>query len=115
MLNSRISSPTQDFPVATIQDDIRVYPAGVPNVIIRYYRQPTSVYNNAIDNTSLPTYSVSTSGNNGFYVVNPLDIRDFDLPNHYKSELVTEILKLIGVRLRDADIFNYTNAEDAAE
>jgi hypothetical protein len=115
ILNSRLSYPTEEFPVASIQDDIRVYPGGL-DVIIRYYRQPTSLNNGVLDVNSLPTYSVSTSAfDPGTYIVNPLDIRDFDLPNHYKSEVTTEILKLIGVRLRDSDIFSYTNSEDAAE
>lgn len=115
MLNSRLSSPTEDFPVMAVQNDLRVYPAGAVDVIIRYYRQPASMNNNVLDPNALPTYSVSLGGEPGTYIVNPFDLRDFDLPNHYKSELVTEILKLIGVRLRDSDIFNYTNAEDAAE
>lgn len=116
MLTSRLSAPTEAFPVMAIGNDLRVYPANVQDVVLRYYRQPTSMLNGEIDPNALPTYSVSTSAiEPGTYIVNPLDIRDFDLPNHYKNELVTEILKLIGVRLRDADIFNYTNAEDAAE
>jgi|TARA_R100000482_G_scaffold40586_1_gene13980 hypothetical protein len=115
MLNSRLSSPTDEFPVMAVGNDLRVYPANVQDVVLRYYRQPTSVLNNQVDPNALPTYSVTFGVEPGTYIVNPFDIRDFDLPNHYKNELVTEILKLIGVRLRDADIFNYTNAEDAAE
>ena len=115
MLTSRLSSPTDEFPVMAIGNDLRVYPSNVQDVVLRYYRQPTSVLNNQVDPNALPTYSVTIGNEPGTYIVNPFDIRDFDLPNHYKNELVTEILKLIGVRLRDADIFNYTNAEDAAE
>ena len=115
MLTSRLSAPTDDFPVMAVGNDLRVYPSAVQDVVLRYYRQPTSILNGDIDPNALPTYSVTVGAEPGTYIVNPFDIRDFDLPNHYKNELVTEILKLIGVRLRDADIFNYTNAEDAAE
>lgn len=116
MINSRLSGPTDDFPIMVVGYDLRVYPATATDVILRYYRQPTSMNNGILDINALPTYSVTASTvDAGQYVVNPFDIRDFDLPNHYKNELVTEILKLIGVRLRDADVFNYTNAEDAAE
>ena len=115
MLTSRLSAPTDDFPIMVIGNDLRVYPSAVQDVVLRYYRQPTSILNGDIDPNALPTYSVTLGSAPGTYIVNPFDIRDFDLPNHYKNELVTEILKLIGVRLRDADIFNYTNAEDAAE
>jgi hypothetical protein len=116
MLNSRLSSPTADFPVCAIQDDINVYPVLAEGLVLKYYRQPTSMNNGVVDNTSLPTYSVTVSNANpGTYIVNPLDIRDFDLPNHYKNEITTEILKLMGVRLRDADLFSYAKAEDAEE
>jgi hypothetical protein len=115
MLNSRLSFPTDDFPVCVIQEDIRVYPA-LPNVILRYYRQPTSLINDVVDNGSLPTYSYTPSPiNPGTYVVNPIDIRDFDLHNHYKNEITTEILKLMCVRLRDSDLYNYSQAEDSQE
>ena len=36
---------------------------------------------------------------------------DFELPEHYTSDLVYEIGKMIGVNLRDNDIVNYTGQE----
>jgi hypothetical protein len=116
MLNSRLSAPTVNFPVCAIQENIQVYPVLEEQVTLKFYRQPTSMLNNVVDNASLPTYSVTISdANPGTYIVNPIDIRDFDLPNHYKNEITTEILKLMGVRLRDSDLYNYAQAEDQQE
>ena len=39
---------------------------------------------------------------------------DFELPEHYVSDLVYEIGKMIGVNLRDTDIINYTGTEMTA-
>jgi len=36
---------------------------------------------------------------------------DFELPEHYTSDLVYEIGKMVGVNLRDTDIVNYTGQE----
>jgi len=36
---------------------------------------------------------------------------DFELPEHYFAELVVEIAKLIGVNLRDTDVYAYANQE----
>ncbi len=36
---------------------------------------------------------------------------DFELPEQYFGELVNEVALLIGVNLRDANVYNYSNSE----
>jgi hypothetical protein len=37
---------------------------------------------------------------------------DFELPEHYFAEIVVEIAKLIGVNLRDQDVYAYSVNEE---
>ena len=84
-------------------------------MLLRYYRTPSArTLDGDLDGDSLPTYSV-TEVNDDFLVVNPTESRDFDLPAHYKSEVVNEILKMVGVRLRDPNLYSFGSTEDAAE
>jgi hypothetical protein len=102
ILISNISAPTEEFPVALIADDIHVFPTSINKIQVRYYRQPGSRDANGVRSISPPVYSTS---------VNTANIRDFDLPEHYISDLVYEISRLAGVNLRDNDIINYTGQE----
>ena len=88
--SSSLSSPDASFPVALITDVIEILPsAGTSTLAIVYYRNP-------IVNPQL-----ATGPNNTFDLANSVD---FDLPEDYTSEVVYEIAKLLGVRLRDQNI-----------
>ena len=62
--------------------------------------------------TSSPTYGTVTFGNNAD-VYSSVGSFDFELPNHYVSLLVIEMAQLIGVNLRDKEVQNYGNLEQA--
>lgn len=114
ILNSNLSSPTEDFPVAFINGDkIQVYPdtVGVSTTIL-FYRNPRSVgYDGTIDNQNQPVYSfISNTG-----VENVAASKNFDLPEKYKNEIVLEVSKMIGIRLRDAFISNAINLEETKQ
>jgi len=78
---------------------------------LRYYKQPESVLattgvwfmNFLIFGYlgSTETYNLSTS-------------YDFELPDHYVSELVLEIAKMVGVNLRDSDVYAYAAGQTQA-
>ena len=40
------------------------------------------------------------------------DARHFDMPEHYEPELAIEIAKMIGLHLRDADMYNFSVKEE---
>lgn len=98
ILISNLSAPTDEFPVALVSEFIHVFPTTVNKIQIRYYKYPESTVS-GVRNSNLPMYS-STASN-----------RDFELPEHYTSDLVYEIGKMIGLNLRDSDIVNYTGQE----
>ena len=45
----------------------------------------------------------------------PQNSLNFRLPSHYDNELVMEIAKLVGVRLRDPNLAGYAAQEEATE
>ena len=112
---------TDAFPVALIGKSIEVFPSSLDNIYITYYRQPRSKYvvtqpdvaeAGDIDNTNLPTYSVSSMelDNSQIDIPQPSGCRDFELPEHYKTELVIAMSKFIGVSLRDEFLITKANA-----
>lgn len=118
ILNSNLSTPTDDFPVALMfGNKFQVFPDTVTSVQLNYYRTPSSVYPVSqgdflagdFDYTSQPRYaSIEIDPISGFVVQDPLNSRNFDLPPNSKSELILEITKLIGVRLRDQYLYQAT-------
>lgn len=115
ILTSNLSTPTEDFPVALISDEIEVFPSTISDVRMTYYRRPGSI--DIIDGTSYnrqPAYNEIVNMGNlvAFDISNSYN---FMLPPHYITELVMEIAKLIGVRLRDPNLAGFAAQEEASE
>lgn len=126
-LSSNLSGPTPDFPLALISENIEIYgftstqaPDLKAFLMMTYYRQPRSrtfvassagVGSGALDKTSMPRLTTSEEGDDGFFIPVPDQCRNFDLPEHYKSELISEMAKMIGIRLRDPIISQYGTVE----
>ena len=96
ILISNLSAPTEEFPVALVSNDIHVFPTSINKIEVRYYKFPEGRNANGTRNTNQPNVTSSI---------------DFELPEHYTSDLVYEIGKMVGVNLRDNDIVNYTGQE----
>jgi len=125
ILSSNLSAPTALFPVALVSNYIEVFPVDITSsVMATYYRQPAAIYITSageflrgdVDVSSGPRIVVEGAiDNEGFFAVNVPQSRDFELPEHYKSELISEIAKLIGVRLRDTFLTSYSNEKITAK
>tara|TARA_R110002167_G_scaffold89273_1_gene240828 strand:+ start:21949 stop:22722 length:774 start_codon:yes stop_codon:yes gene_type:complete len=119
ILNSNLSAPTASFPVALISREIEVFPSDEAyggSLVINYYRNPASLTLSGVLDTSQGP-KIMTSGevnSDGFFVLNPSSSRHFELPERFKSEVISEIAKMIGVRLRDAELSAYGNQETTA-
>lgn len=101
VLISNLSSPTEDFPVALVSDDIYVFPTSINKIEVRYYKYPEGrVTTTGARTSSLPTYSTTAASQ-----------IDFELPEHYVSDLVIEIAKMAGLNLRDSDVVSYSTNE----
>jgi len=103
ILISTISAPTEEFPVALISDDIHVFPTSINKIKVRYYRYPMGRSSTGATSDSAVTYT-----NGGTSI-------DFELPEHYTSDLIYEIARMIGVNLRDNDVISYTSQEMASK
>ena len=101
ILNSNLSAPTREFPIALIDGyNIEIFPNEISeDVNIKYYRIPEK-----------PLY-VTTEITPGFVIEDVNSSVNFELPAHYMSEIVGEIARMIGVRLRDDVLMQYGTAE----
>ena len=119
IVNSLLSSPTANFPVALIgTNDIEIIPNDVSAAVLNYYAKPTSFVSGGDISDQPPFYTVLNITSPGGEVVELPDIsscRDFMLPTHYLNEIISEILKLIGVRLRDGSVAAFATQEEASE
>lgn len=127
MVNSRISAPSENFPVAFVGDFINIHPTTALRAVMLFYRQPRSRY-------AAPVFVPDGGEENGVatgfqYVAGDLDItsppvlrayggveqttfdpvnsRNFDLPEHYLYEIVVEMAHMIGVNVRDKVLIQY--------
>lgn len=116
LLNSLLSRPTEAHPVAFLGETIRLYPSGASGAVMRYYRNPRSrdIFTGDVDYNAFPSYSVNAYQDD-YYIPDPVDSRNFDLPARYHGEVTNEILKMVGIRLRDPNLTGFASQEDAAE
>lgn len=116
ILGSNLSTPTRDFPVALVAENIEVFPASVNRIELTYYKAPTSwAWGTREVGPQDPNYSVYINSASGLEVPNAVQMRDFMLPDHCIPELVSELAKLLGVRLRDPNIQAFASREEASE
>jgi hypothetical protein len=110
ILKSNLSKPTEDNPVAFLDDEIMVFPDSIKKINVRYYKQPEGLNASTGARTvSTPTFGFTTTNNKEVYQASTSV--DFELPEHYVPEIVEEMARLIGVTLRDANIYNYAETQ----
>ena len=117
VLNSNISTPTDEFPVAlAMTNTYQVFPSTIAGVIMRYYRQPRGRNQNSTYTTAYPAFiTAEINAVDGLFIPDFEASVNFDLPAHYISELVYEMCELIGIRLRDPMLVQYALGETKAE
>ena len=114
IVGSNLSSPTDDFPVALVAGDrIEVIPSGNQSVILTYYAKPTSFNSSGEVDQNPPMYAFKILSGETFFDFE--NSRDFMLPSHYLNEVVMEMAKLIGVRLRDQQVTAFSTQEEISE
>ncbi len=106
ILRSNLHTPTEDYPIALMSDDIEVYPQSINRIQLRYYKNPQS--KRASDgelSANSPSYGYQAFGTTD--VFDSQNSYDFELPDHYVNDLVVEIAGMIGVNLRDSLVQGY--------
>jgi hypothetical protein len=112
ILRSNLSVPTEETPVALISRDIEVFPNSIRKIKLRYYKTPEGVdplTGNAVASQPKFGYTTSAAGQEVYDVNTSVD---FELPDHYVPELVLEISKMMGINLREAEVFQYSQSEE---
>jgi len=110
ILRSNLSTPTANAPVALISYDIQVFPTSITSVKLRYYKDPEGLNpSTGARVNSQPRFGYTVVA--GKEVYNATNSVDFEMQEHYFAELVVEIAKLIGVNLRDQDVYAYSSNE----
>ena len=110
ILGSNLSTPTDQFPVALVSQDIEIFPDTVSGAYITYYAVPKSY--------DYGTYRISDLDPQIHFlqdVPEPLASKDFMIPDEYEPELIAEMCRLLGVRLRDMSLMQYGVQQEAAE
>jgi len=118
IVGSNLSSPTEGFPVALVSPvDIEIFPSTINFVTITYYAKPTSFDSDGNISPDPPFYDFNVVSYTGESVeaFNALNSRNFMLPAHCLTEVVMEMAKLIGIRLRDGSVSVFASQEEAAE
>ena len=111
ILQSDLSAPSTSHPVAILSEDIEVFPTSVKKIKLKYYKYPEGRnVSTGARTPSSPRYNaINLGGSNE--VFDPTTSVDFELPDHYVPNLVLEIGKMVGINLRDQDVFAYTSGE----
>jgi len=110
VLNSELSAPTETAPVAFLDDEIEIYPQSINKIKVRYYKQPEGLdASTGVRTVSLPKFGFTTNNNKETYNVSTSV--DFELPEHYTPEIIEEMARLIGVNLRDSNIYTYAETQ----
>jgi hypothetical protein len=111
ILQSDLSAPSATHPVAMVSEDIEVFPTSVKKIKIKYYKYPEGRTPSTSARTALsPRYNAISLGASN-EVFDPTTSVDFELPNHYVPELIIEIGKMVGINLRDQEVYAYASGE----
>ena len=110
ILQSSLSVPTEESPVALVSSDIQVFPTSIRKLKLRYYKQPEGLTAAGAKTAALPKFGY-TVDSNGVELIDVATTIDFELPDHYVADLVVEIAKMIGINMRQADVYSYATGE----
>lgn len=114
ILRSTLSRPTENAPIAVVSSDITVYPTSVKKVKLKYYKQPEGLSPITGARTALtPRFGFTVVDNKE--VFNASTSVDFELPEHYTPQLIMELAKMIGINIKDTDMFTYATSEQSKQ
>lgn len=114
IFRSTLSRPTENNPIAVVSDSITVYPTSVKKIKLKYYKQPSGINPTTKARVvSLPKFGYTVVSNKEVY--DAATSVDFELPEHYTPQLIMELAKMIGVNIKDSDIFSYASSEQTKQ
>lgn len=114
-VNSFDSAPTSSKPVG-IRDynSITILPDSITaDVALSYYKIPQGTTTSGTPSTSQPNWAYTTVASKSVY--DATNSIDFELPKHLEFRLATLILEDVGIEIRESDLFQMVQTEDAKE
>jgi len=97
-----------------VSEDITVYPTSIKKVKLKYYKQPEGLSPISGARTALtPRFGYTVVDNKEVFSASTSV--DFELPEHYTPQLVMELAKMIGINIKDTDMFTYASSEQAKQ
>lgn len=114
ILNSDLSAPSDDAPVALVGNQIEIFPnanTSITKINLRYYKIPQGITPTTGAKTSASPKFGYTSSVAGVEIYSAANSVDFELPEQYFTDLVAEVCALAGVNMRDTDVYNYGASE----
>jgi hypothetical protein len=114
-LMSDLSKPSVESPIALMGSDVEVFPNNIKKIELRYYKLPQGLNTlTGAKSASQPKFGYSTAiPGVELYDLN-LSV-DFELPEHFFTDIVIEIAQLIGINLRDQAVAQYAAVEKQKE
>tara|TARA_R100001510_G_C7655722_1_gene215049 strand:+ start:1066 stop:1779 length:714 start_codon:yes stop_codon:yes gene_type:complete len=105
--NSLLTAPSFEYPAYTLDGNIiTVYPATIDtqgDISCQYIRYPFD-----------PQWTYVTLGNGEpVFNASAADYQDFEVPIDDEPRLVYRILQMAGMSIREGDVYQYANAEEA--
>ena len=109
LLSSNLTTPTLAYPAYTLnQQDVTVYPAGTGatrSIVAQYIRYPLD-----------PKWTyISLVQGEPIFNQSAVDYQDFELPLSDEPEIVSKILKYVGISLRETELYTASAADDVEE
>lgn len=102
MNSSKLTAPTSDFPAYYLEgNNIKIFPTTVTSATLDYIKKPAD-----------PIWAF-TVGGNGQYIYNSSSSVNFELHPSEETDLVTKILALAGVVIKDPTVIQIAQAEEA--
>ena len=99
---SKLTAPTSDFPAYYLEgNNIKIFPTTVTSATLDYIKKPAD-----------PIWAF-TVGGNGQYIYNSSSSVNFELHPSEETDLVTKILALAGVVIKDPTVIQIAQAEEA--
>lgn len=105
--NSLLTAPSMQYPAYTLEADrITMFPetiTGANDVVCQYLRYPFD-----------PQWTYATlAGGEPVFNQSAADYQDFEVPIDDEPRLVYRILQMAGMSIREGDVYQYANAEEA--
>lgn len=111
--NAFDQAPSATYPIAIMgSSDIEIIPT-VQDFKLSYYKMPQGSTTAGQPSANQPVWnSTNVSGNE---VYNPSGSINFEFPKHLEYRLATIILSYVGIEMREADLYQMANNEEAKQ